>query len=265
MQKTGFFSDLDNTLIFSARHLKPGLPELIALEHYGDGRIGGYLTVKAHELLTDISHRITFIPVTARHDVEYNRLAFGAFNINHAVLGNGSIIMQDGERMASWDSHINALRNQGSTAALSAIELAIEQQLTSRRMEYALTVIEDLFCVYAMDAQAIPADLMPTLLPLAESMGYRLSLQHRKLHVVPLWLSKGRAMMTLAEELNLTTRYAAGDAVLDAPMVTAADIGWVPAGAEIAEQMQKVPQVRITNNASILAGEEILAAVAAQL
>jgi hydroxymethylpyrimidine pyrophosphatase-like HAD family hydrolase len=264
MKHAGFFSDLDNTLIFSARHLQPNGPEVVGVEIYPD-RVGGYMTRVAHGLLAEISYEIPFIPVTARHNLQYNRLRLEHCRIEHAVLGNGAFMLLRGERQADWDAHIRTLAQRTDTASLTQLRARIEPELHARHLAFELDVIEDIFCVYIMDAQPVPADMMPELVELGAQLGYRLSLQHRKLHIVPMWLSKGAAMLALAERLNLDTLYAAGDAVLDASLVDNATHGWVPRGAEIEAAYADSEHVSLTEDIGVLAGEQILRGVAGEL
>lgn len=97
-----FFSDLDNTLIYSYKH-NIGM-EKICVEIY-EGREISFITSKTKELLQDmISSTLHFIPITTRTPEQYQRIQFPIPTPEYALTCNGGILLVNGEIEKDWYS-----------------------------------------------------------------------------------------------------------------------------------------------------------------
>lgn len=88
---TYFFSDLDNTLVYSHRVLLPG--ERIAVEYLND-HIQSYMTKKTYDFFSK-SNGVFLIPATTRTCEQYARLSetFARFGCRYALVCNGGILL----------------------------------------------------------------------------------------------------------------------------------------------------------------------------
>jgi hypothetical protein len=123
----------------------------------------------------------------------------------------------------------------------------------------AVRTVADLFSYAVLRREALPADLVPDLEHWAGSRGWRVSLQGRKLYLVPRALTKSVAVAEVARRLDASVVLAAGDALLDADLLLAADRGIRPAHGELHERGWTAPTVERTASSGARAGEEIVA------
>ncbi len=69
-----FFTDLDNTIIFSYKH-NIGIDK-VNIEMY-QGREISYMTQKTYRLLKQVAKKMLLVPVTTRSVEQYNRIDLG--------------------------------------------------------------------------------------------------------------------------------------------------------------------------------------------
>ena len=88
-----WFSDLDNTLIYSHRTT---FTQKKVLVEYLRGKEQSFMTQETYNFMC--SNRIKFIPVTTRSVEQYNRLfVFGKeIEADHALVCNGAILLNKG-------------------------------------------------------------------------------------------------------------------------------------------------------------------------
>jgi hypothetical protein len=123
----------------------------------------------------------------------------------------------------------------------------------------SLRTVDDLFAYAVVRREALPPDLAPALQDWATDRGWRVSLQGRKLYLVPAALRKSDAVAEVARRLDAGTLLAAGDALLDADLLLAADRGIRPAHGELHERGWTAPHVATTVSTGARAGAEIVA------
>jgi hypothetical protein len=84
------------------------------------------------------------------------------------------------------------------------------------------------------------------------------SLQGRKIYAVPVPLTKSAALHEVARRTGAELTLAAGDSLLDADLLLAADQSWRPGHGELADVNWSAPGVRMLPERGVLAGERIL-------
>ena len=84
-----------------------------------------------------------------------------------------------------------------------------------------------------------------------------MSVQGRKLYCVPQPVTKNSAVAEVARRTGATRVIAAGDSLLDGPMLAEADIAFRPSHGELADIDFRRDHLRVTDARGILAGEEI--------
>ena len=119
-------------------------------------------------------------------------------------------------------------------------------------------VAEDLFAYLVVERELLPEEWVKELAVWAENRGWTVSLQGRKIYAVPKPLTKSAAMREVARRSGADLTLAAGDSLLDADLLLAADLGWRPGHGELADTAFTAPAVTALPERGVLAGERIL-------
>jgi hypothetical protein len=253
--------DLDRTLIYSASSAgePSGLPSLRVVEHY-EGAPLSRVTEAAWELLGTLMVRALVVPVTTRTEAQYRRVAFPAVP-GSALCANGGVLLVDGVRDPGWDAWA---RDVVARSAPLPEVLRLLTAVDGEPWVKTVRAAEDLFVyLVARSRAAVPPRWLAGLTTAAADAGWTVSLQGRKVYLVPAGLTKAGALLRLREQLaeragGPVRLLCAGDSLLDAPMLAAADAAIRPAHGELHEQGWTAEGVAVTRADGIRAGEEIL-------
>lgn len=249
--------DLDQTLIYSraAFRLRPGAPEPpLRIVEYLDGEPLSYLTEAAAERLRELAGRVTVVPVTTRTLAQYGRIDLG-FVPPFAIAANGGHLLVDGVADRGWEGEVRR------RLAASGLPLAQVRSIADRVAQepWVRTVRDaDGLFVYlvATERAAIP-DLGGLAATLAAA-GWTLSVQGRKVYLVPAALTKEAALDEVLRRTGAGRLAAAGDSLLDLGMLAAADVAVRPAHGELHEQAVDLPQLLVTSRAGLLGGADVV-------
>jgi hypothetical protein len=255
--------DLDQTLIFSRRswRLPDGVPEpdVAPVERIG-GEPAAFSTARALALLAELNRAAVFVPVTTRTLAQYARVDLGGSCPRYAVAANGGHLLVDGVPDPDWAAAVSA-RVTATCRPLADI-LARAHRLAADGWPRVVQVADDLFVyLVAHHREGIP-DLSGLAAELAGD-GWSLSVQGRKVYFVPSVLTKIEAIAEVARRAGTVRLAAAGDSLLDQPMLAAADVAVRPAHGELHELGFLAPNLTVTSAAGILGGEEVVATLAA--
>jgi predicted mannosyl-3-phosphoglycerate phosphatase (HAD superfamily) len=249
--------DLDRTLIYSAAAL--GLapdatpPRLMVAEIY-EGRPISFVTTRALELLADLRAAAEFVPCTTRTVAQYRRVQLGA-EPAFAITSNGGRILVDGQECPAWTRTVaESLAASAPLGEVAEYLAKVADPLWTRSNRIA----EELFCYLVVDRAELPPAFVNDLTGWAADLGWGVSLQGRKLYVVPDALTKVAAAAEIARRTGAGPLYAAGDALLDAPLLEAAAFAVRPAHGELHDSAWLRPHVEVTGRAGVHAAEEIL-------
>lgn len=261
--------DLDQTLIYSRRafRLAPGSrqqaePALRVVEHL-DGEPLSYLTQAAALGLRRLAAEASVaavVPVTTRTLAQYRRIELG-FTPAYAIAANGGHLLVDGIEDAAWEQAVRA-RLAASGQPIQAIRKLADEMAAAAEREgrpWVRTIRDaDGFFVYlvAHDRAAIP-DLRGLETELAGS-GWGLSVQGRKVYLVPLALTKEAAIGEVMSRSGARRLAAAGDSLLDLGMLRAADVAVRPRHGELHDQAITFDHLLVSGRDGILGGEEII-------
>ncbi len=251
--------DLDQTVVYSERAAGLAGPS-ITVEQL-DGRRLSSMTTGAHRAYAVLTARHRLVPVTTRTREQLGRITLPA-PAEHAVCANGGILLHHGEPDLGWARWVAEIC--GESAPLPEVETrlrAVEDQDWVRLVRTA----EELFVYLVADArEGIPDDWLTDLRDELGGQGWGVSVQGRKVYAVPHALSKAAAVARLQEQLGDDVLLAAGDSLLDQPLLELAarsggairpahgelhDLGWT--GAHLT-------QVHVTQADGARAGEELL-------
>ena len=212
--------DLDQTVVFSRRSAGEAGPSVV-VEHL-DGEPLSSMTTGAVQAYADLAARHALVPVTTRTVAQYARIALPA-PAPHAVCANGGVLLVDGAPDPDWTAWVGTVC--GASAPLAEVEQrlrAVEGQPWVRLVRTA----QDLFAyLVAHRREDVPADWLAGLVADLAPQGWTVSVQGRKVYAVPAGLSKAAAVQRLSGLLGLDVLLAAGDSLLDRPLLELAPAG----------------------------------------
>lgn len=206
-------TDLDRTIIFSARSINSALEHAICVEEL-DGREISYMNNASLQLVKSICQQHLFIPVTSRSRAQYERLSWYHLP-RYAIVANGGIILKDGTIDLLWAEKIAT--EMKSIATLQEIE----QFLPTNK-----TLYDTLYFVCQAE-QPIDEHTL-------QQSGWVTYVNGRKRYIMPRFLTKERAVHYLRQQLLYDTHYAAGDSMMDVAMLQLADVAFAPDASEAA-------------------------------
>ncbi|MEW2084980.1 HAD family hydrolase [Streptomyces sp. NPDC005283] len=253
-------SDLDRTLIYSAAALQLPMPDadaprLLCVEVY-EGKPLSYLTETAAGLLTRLAADSVFVPTTTRTREQYHRIHLPGPAPQFAICANGGHLLVDGVSDPDWQRRVAAtLADEcASLAEVRAhlIAAADPAWLLKER------IAEDLFAYLVVERTLLPDGWVKELAKWAEGRGWTVSLQGRKIYAVPQPLTKSAAVREVARRTGSERILAAGDSLLDADLLLAADRAWRPGHGELADSGWIAPNTDVLTEKGVAAGEEIL-------
>ncbi len=264
-------SDLDRTLIYSGRALALPAPDRLAPRllsvEVNDGKPLSYMTERAAWMLAELVEEAVFVPVTTRTRTQYERVNLpgpgDGWRPRYAICANGGRLLADGLPDPDWDAAV-AARLAESSAGLAEIvdhlALCADPEWTHKRR-----VAEDLFAYLVVERPLLPPGWLDELTGWCAERGWTVSLQGRKVYAVPAALTKSAALAEVVRRVGAETVLAAGDSLLDADLLLAADEGWRPGHGELAEQDWTSPKVTALVQTGVLAGEDIVRAFLARV
>ncbi|MEU9008613.1 HAD family hydrolase [Streptomyces sp. NPDC048479] len=253
-------SDLDRTLIYSAAALQLPMPDadaprLLCVEVY-ESKPLSYLTETAAGLLTQLAADSVFVPTTTRTREQYHRIHLPGPAPEFAICANGGHLLVDGVSDRDWQRQVAAtLADEcASLAEVRAhlIAAADPAWLLKER------IAEDLFAYLVVERTLLPEGWVKELAEWAEGRGWTVSLQGRKIYAVPQPLTKSAAVREVARRTGSERILAAGDSLLDADLLLAADHAWRPGHGELADSGWTAPNTDVLAEKGVAAGEEIL-------
>jgi hypothetical protein len=252
--------DLDRTLVYSAAALGLTMPDaeaprLLCVETYQHKPLS-YLTETAAESLTRLAAHAVFVPTTTRTREQYGRIRLPGPPPAYAVCANGGHLLVDGVSDPGWRADVR--RRLTRCAPLDEIRDHLRRTADPAWL-LKERVAEDLFAYLVVDRAELPDGYVKELGDWAGPRGWTVSLQGRKIYAVPRPLTKSGAVAEVARRTGAGPVYAAGDSLLDADLLLAADAGWRPGHGELADTGWSAPHIAALPERGVAAGERILA------
>ncbi|WP_328944852.1 HAD family hydrolase [Streptomyces sp. NBC_00250] len=253
-------SDLDRTLIYSSAALALGMPDaqaprLLCVEVH-ESKPLSYMTEDAADLLARLTAETVFVPTTTRTRKQYQRIQLPGTAPKYAICANGGHILVDGVTDADW--HASVLRRLAEECAPLSEIRAYLTATTDLSWVRKHRVAEDLFAYLVVERERLPEDWLGRFGDWAGERGWTVSLQGRKVYAVPKPLTKSAAVREVARRIGATLTLAAGDSLLDADLLLAADRAWRPGHGELADSDWTAPHLDVLAERGVAAGEEIL-------
>jgi hydroxymethylpyrimidine pyrophosphatase-like HAD family hydrolase len=257
-----YASDLDRTLIYSlgALCVPEDTPGLVPAEII-EGKTTAYISRKALELLQELTANVIFMPVTTRTIAEYKRINLFQETLipDYAVTSNGGNILVGGVVDQEWRSHIGRLVEQNSAAAAEVREIV--RSVVRTDWIISERYCDELFFTYMVYRDLLPLDEINHMSERLHGLGWRVSLQGRKLYIVPEAVNKSDAIIHVRRTVRSEPMVASGDSLLDKSLLESADYAIAPCHGEIFAE-QQVTQVKLnypfTQQKGVFAGDEIM-------
>ncbi|QUL55358.1 hydrolase [Paenibacillus tritici] len=257
-----YASDLDRTLIYSLSAI--GVPEdtpgLVPAEVV-DGRTVSYISQHALDRLKELAAKIVFMPVTTRTIAQYRRINLFQETVipDYAITSNGGNILVNGVLDQDWRSAVGRLVERGSAPAEEAGRIV----RSVVRAEWIISerYCDELFYTFLVHRDSLPLDEISRMAQRLENLGWRVSLQGRKLYIVPEAVNKSDAILHVRRTVHSEPMVASGDSLLDKSLLAAADYAIAPCHGEIfAEQQAGLVNLEypFTEQSGVFAGDEIM-------
>ncbi len=218
--KTVFFTDLDNTLIYSYRH-DIG-PDKKNVELY-EGREVSFATKETLHLLHILKDRMLIVPTTTRSREQYERIDLGIGTFPYALICNGGVLLKNGSVHREWYEKSLELVRESSEELRQIRNLLTEE----KERYFELRFIEELFLFTKCHE---PEKVVQSLKEKTDPKTTELFYQGDKVYALPRALNKGAALTRFREYIGADFTVAAGDSAFDISMLLLADLPLLPFG-----------------------------------
>lgn len=225
-----FASDLDRTLIYSEQFVEKDQVAVKAVEH---GSYTSYMTIRAIQMVQQVARQILFVPCTTRTVAQYQRIQFfqNEVTFKYAVVSNGGNLLVDGEIDHGYRQNLVKEVQQN---CLSADDLINEfKKITDNSWLKQIKKADNLFFYSIIERKKIPFDELQYFKNWATEQNWKVSVQGRKLYLVPRVVNKWAAIKEVLNRVGERAVFAAGDSVLDLPMLDGASHALCPQHGEL--------------------------------
>lgn len=255
--------DLDRTVIYSAAALGLAMPDheaprLLCVEVYRGVPLS-FVTEPAAAALRALHGRAHVVPTTTRTVEQLARVHLPGPAPRFAIAANGGHLLVDGVPDPAWAAGV---RDRLTTCAPLA---EVQDHLHARSGEFvrSLRTADDLFAYAVVERAELPTGWVDELSAWCDPRGWTVSLQGRKVYAVPRPLTKSAAAREVLARTGATTLLAAGDSLLDADLLDAADRAVRPAHGELHDAGFTRDHLSVTVASGVAAGEELLGSLMA--
>lgn len=213
-------ADLDNTIIYSYRHEIGRQKKNVELYQ---GREISFITENTYALLRELNEKLLIVPTSTRTVEQYQRIQLGIGSFRYVLVCNGGILLRDGRKDAAWYEASLRLIEESRDELQKAWEFLRKD---TRRI-FELRFIEGLFLFTKCEE---PGQVVSDLKRILQPQTVEVLTNGAKVYVVPVNLSKGKAVERFRDCIREKTVFAAGDSAFDLSMLRAADVGLAPHG-----------------------------------
>ena len=250
--------DLDRTAIYSAAALDLRMPDaeaprLLCVEIYRGAPLS-FLTEAAVDTLRRLQDVATVVPTTTRTPEQLARVRLPGPPARYAIAANGGQLLVDGVPDRDWAAAVR--QRLAGCAPLDEVEARL--RTSGGPFVLNLRTAAELFAYAVVDRAALPTGWVEELGRWCAPRGWTVSLQGRKVYAVPRPLTKSAAAAEVLTRTGGGPLLAAGDSLLDADLLAAADAAIRPAHGELADAGFSPDGLAVTRASGVLAGAELL-------
>ena len=259
MSKPIFFTDLDQTMIFSRRMIEKytGSYNGLAVVETHLEQPWSFMTIDAVNVLQTLSREITVVPCSTRSPSQWDKL--GLHNVIHkyTILDNGGKIYVNGREDKSWTRKTFDLIDTQATSPAKVSE-EITKEFGEEDWFSRIRVISNMF-VSARSSSEIPASFLVWIEEKIVEWNYSLSIQLKNdgIYLIPKPVSKEAGAAEVKGREAGERTFAAGDSILDLKMMEEATHAIRPAHGELYE-LGLGADIKVTTKSGVRAGEQIL-------
>ena len=219
MNRVVFAADLDNTLIYSRKHI--GSTEAFHCIEQLDGKEQGFISRKTEEYLRDICQKLSFLPVTTRSMAQYQRIQWPEDCVPAlALTANGAILLEHGKVDLDW------WKESRRYIEHFASELErLQERLRFTEAFHRCRMVDDSYLFIPCDASS---DITVAKQEIQELTTLSVQASGRKLYALPHGIDKGTAIQRLKRRFHISKVISAGDSMMDIPMLQQADVAFSP-------------------------------------
>ena len=259
---------MDRTLIYSANAITQGAADpsraaqLLAaarcVELY-QGKPQSYMSEASIASLLELDRIAQVVPTTTRTIEQFRRIELPMGTPEFAITSNGGNILVDGWPDAAWAAHVAGLLGRLG-AGVNDVHARLNADAHGTPWLRTLRIADGLFCYAVVELDLLPPDVVPAWASWAAEVGWNVSRQGRKVYVMPNPVTKHMAVQEVRRRMARWPHIslAAGDGVLDQPILVGADAAIRPRHGELEELGWQHPNVAITSGRGLAASEEML-------
>jgi hydroxymethylpyrimidine pyrophosphatase-like HAD family hydrolase len=257
-----YASDLDQTLIYSTRAAGINFDSpLITPAETMNGQITSYISVQALAKLRQLAQEAIFIPVTTRTVEQYKRIEifYESIKPKYAITSNGGNVLIDGEVDAEWNAYIRT--HVADTSAPAADVEALFGSIRDDSWVVGERFCDELFYSIVIDREKMPMAQVTGFAETVRTLGWELSVQGRKIYIVPNSVSKRAGLEYVKDRLGDYEVVASGDSLLDRSLLELADHPIAPRHGELYREHLRdaaLAPYTFTSASGILAADEIV-------
>lgn len=210
-----FFSDLDNTLIYSHR-TAPKVDKVLA--ETLDGREQSYISRRTLAFLQNAPW-LRLIPVTTRSKEQFARISLFPAQLPcpYALVSNGGELLIDGETDPQWLEETRMLISPAMDALRDGIALMEKMVASGRKVRTPSNLM-----AYAVFDD--PAETVQRLRNLLDVSTLSILHDSRKVYCIPSAMHKGAAVKRFMARYQTETIATAGDSAFDIPLLEMGEI-----------------------------------------
>ena len=255
-----FASDLDRTLIYSKSFIKDEMKDVFPVERKDEIDLS-YMSEKSIALLSLLSNKTTFVPVTSRSLEQFRRVFFIKENLTYkyAIVANGGILLKDDKIDLTWKGNIE--KQMAEIVPPEEFLLKLDTFLKNPEIN-SFRCCDKLFIYIVLKTEYIEDGYVESLEELCNMHGYGTVKNNRKIYIIPFFINKWAPLKYIMEMEQESEVFSAGDSILDLPMLKNSTKGFVPAHGELNNDYRNIfaenKNLQCTKENGIYASEEFL-------
>lgn len=257
-----FASDLDQTLIYSKKSMGAVQEDELVPVELHQGNYISYMTQTSIERLHKLAGDVLFVPVTTRTEEQYKRIFYiqQRFRPSYAVTSNGGKVFVNGVPDQEWAAHVYKVLKESAPFAEIRREF---EQISSPEWVKKMDFSDELFFTIILHPERVMLSVIEEFRHRLARIGWYVSLQGRKLYLMPAGVNKGDAVLYIRDLVGACYIAAAGDSLLDESLLNISDFALSPSHGELYARKREQAGLRYTRVTGIKAAEELIENIAA--
>jgi hypothetical protein len=253
-------ADLDRTLIWSVRAAGE-VSAAHCVEEF-ERKPLSFVAASSVRALTTLVRSGRLVPATTRTEAQYRRVNMPGGPPRFAVCLNGGRVLVDGLEDVAYSAQLRpALRRSATPEQVAPLLADWTQGVRGAFGPCRVRLAEGLFHYAVFDAAVPVGEETSRLATRAGELDWQVSVQGRKVYLVPRPLSKEAALAYLEAAHGLEVVGVAGDSLLDAGMLANFRCGWIPRDSELHRAGGQPAGTAVTRGTGLAASAEIITAL----